>query len=284
MVRSFRIAWIALVLAIPLHPASAEGPLPETIRFLGPDGVTLVGYLFRPAAPSGRHPAVVMMHGRAGPYSTLARGEYGAQTLSQRHLMWGRAWSELGFLALLVDGFGPRGYPQGFPRHSYDDRPEVVNEVTVRPRDAYAALGYLQHRPDVDPGRVGLQGWSNGGSATLAAMAERPAAGEPGFRAAVAFYPACGLHGRFTEHYRAAAPVRIFIGDADEEVSPRRCLGFVEIARRDGSDVEITVYPGASHSFDDPGQRRQSVPANAAAFDDAAGKATAFMRERLGAP
>jgi len=191
-------------------------------------------------------------------------------------------WSSMGVVALLVDGFGPRGYPEGFPRHSYAQRPDAVNEVTVRPRDAYAALAYLQGRADVDPSRIGLQGWSNGGSAALAAMAEKPVANPTGFRAAIAFYPACGLHGRFTEHYRAVAPVRIHIGDADEEVSARHCLDFVETARRDGSDVEISLYPGATHGFDDPGRKRQSVPANAAAFDAAASAAMSFMRARLG--
>ena len=58
----------------------------------------------------------------------------------------------------------------GFPRHSYDNRPEELNEVTVRPLDAYGALAWLRTRADVDGARVGLQGWSNGGSATLAAM------------------------------------------------------------------------------------------------------------------
>src|SRR5205085_12518151 len=96
--------------------------------------------------PQGAHPArtpaVVMMHGRAGPYSSAANGVYDASTLSKRHQEWGHIWAQQGYLAILVDGFGPRGYPQGFPRFSYDSRPETLNEVTVRPLDAYGALTY----------------------------------------------------------------------------------------------------------------------------------------------
>ena len=33
-----------------------------------------------------------MMHGRAGPYSSLAKEVYDATTLSQRHQFWGRLW------------------------------------------------------------------------------------------------------------------------------------------------------------------------------------------------
>ena len=46
----------------------------------------------------------------------------------------------------------------------HGDRPAAVSEITVRPLDAYAALKYLRTRPDVKPDRIGIQGWSNGGS------------------------------------------------------------------------------------------------------------------------
>jgi carboxymethylenebutenolidase len=81
-----------------------------------------------------------MLHGRAGPYSSAAKGVYSAATLSQRHRQWGEFWAVRGYLALLVDSFGPRGYPGGFPAGSYDQRPEEVSEQTVRPLDAYGAL------------------------------------------------------------------------------------------------------------------------------------------------
>src|SRR6266702_170680 len=77
---------------------------------------------------------------------------------------------ERGYVAIMVDGFGPRGYPQGFPRFSYESRPAELNEVTIRPLDAYGALAYLRTRSDVLPDRIALQGWSNGGSAALSTM------------------------------------------------------------------------------------------------------------------
>src|SRR6516164_622136 len=83
---------------------------PARVTFGSADGkTTLVGYLYRPRG--ARAPAVVMMHGRAGAYSVRAEGVYDANTLSLRHKAWGRAWAEAGYVALLVDGFGPRGYP-----------------------------------------------------------------------------------------------------------------------------------------------------------------------------
>jgi len=269
--------------------AQSAGAVPERVAFASQDGhTTLVGYVFMPMhKPDARMPAVVMMHGRAGPYSTLAKGRYDASTLSQRHQMWGRLWSAQGFVALMVDGFGPRGYPQGFPRGSYNDRPKELDEVTVRPLDAYGALGWLRARADVVADRIGLQGWSNGGSAALATMAEGSTPGSAkGFTAALAFYPACGLKGQFDDGYRPYSPVRVFHGTADEEVSYKRCQKLIEKSHAQGGDITIKLYAGANHGFDDPGRKRQSVKANADATADARERAQRFfaMQLREGTP
>jgi len=268
--------------------APPPGPLPERVTFLSSDGhTTLVGYVFKAegsgAAPT---PAVVMMHGRAGAYSTAAHGIYDASTLSKRHRQWGRIWAQQGYLAILVDGFGPRGYPHGFPRFSYDSRPDELNEVTVRPLDAYGALAYLRTRSDVIADRIALQGWSNGGSAALATMSSTaPGIVSPtpatGFRAALAFYPACGMKGAFPAGIKPYAPVRVFQGSADEEVSPRRCAELVAKSRALGGDIQIKLYPDATHDFDDPGPSHQDNDANASATRDVIPRATGFFASVL---
>ena len=277
----------AAVLFGPLEPANASD-LPERVKFASAGSKTeLVGYVFKPAAmPRPRVPAVVMMHGRAGAYSSAAGGVYDSSTLSRRHRMWGELWAEAGYIALLVDGFGPRGYPGGFPRFSYHKRPPALNEVTIRPLDAYGALAYLRSRADVVPDRIGLMGWSNGGSATLAAMSlDAPGIQAPtretGFRAALAFYAGCGLKGHFEGGYRPYAPVRVFHGSDDEEVSPRLCDALVERSRWLGGEITIRIYEGATHGFDDPGRKRRRVPANAAAFADAVKRAQRFFAREL---
>jgi dienelactone hydrolase len=268
--------------------AAPLAPLPERVTFASADGkTTLVGYVFMPEAPHpARVPAVVMMHGRAGVYSSRANGKYEASTLSRRHQQWGHIWSGQGYIAVLVDGFGPRGYPQGFPRFSYDSRPEVLNEVTVRPLDAYGALAYLRSRNDVIADRIGLQGWSNGGSATLATMSSTsPGINAPtpatGFRGGLAFYPACGLKGQFNSGVLTYAPVRVFQGSADEEVSPRRCAELVEKSRALGSDMQFRLYPDATHNFDDPSPSHRDNDANADATEDVVPRAIEFFARLL---
>ncbi len=296
MIRLLRCIGLLLLSAFLMAPLMGAAPPPvlplaERVSFLSADGTTmLIGYVFKPQGPhAARVPAVVMMHGRAGAYSSAADGDYGATTLSRRHQQWGHLWAQQGYLAVLVDGFGPRGYPQGFPRFSYFSRPETLNEVTVRPLDAYGALAWLRTRNDVIPDRIALQGWSNGGSAALATMASAGAPGAApltpvtGFRGALVFYPACGLKDQFDDGLVPYAPVRVFLGSADEEISPRHCGQLIDRSRARGGDIQVTLYPGATHDFDDPGRKRRGVPANVAATGDAVSRAIAFLASILSA-
>jgi len=41
--------------------------------------------------------------------------------------------------------------------------------------------------------------------------------------------------------------------------------------------VTTALYPGATHDFDDPGEKRQSMPGNAAAKADAMTQAIAIV-------
>src|SRR5947209_2743047 len=81
---SARIAAAGLLLLLESPAAAAQERPPQRVDFPSADGKTmLVGYFF---APSKRHvpvPAVVLMHGRAGPYSSLAHGRFDASTLSK---------------------------------------------------------------------------------------------------------------------------------------------------------------------------------------------------------
>lgn len=288
-----RLALLGVLIALLVSPLAAtarttpprapEGLPSETVYFPSADGsVELVGYVFR-ASGGGAHPAVVMLHGRAGPYSTavnsgcerVARNERSpcdAHAVSRRHLQWGRIWADRGYVALLVDSFGPRGKAHGFGRRTHDDPArESVNERTVRPLDAIAGLRYLRTRSDVAGDRVALQGWSNGGSTVLNVVADTPAMQQAfgttaPFSAAAAFYPGCGTSAVDLRKYRSSTPLIVLLGDADEEVSPEICAKLLAGTAGDPK-VLVKRYPGASHDFDDPGRQRDA--ANASAYGDA---------------
>ena len=285
------LACITLGTLLAMSAASPAAD-PETVYFPSADGRTeLVGYLFKPAKGASRA-AVVMLHGRSGPYRStvkedckrVARGvesPCGAATLSGRHVQWGEFWAARGYLALHVDSFGPRGKGHGFGRftHGNPDRADV-NEISVRPLDAEGAYAWLSKREDVAAGRVFLQGWSNGGSTALNVM-HRQKAGAAGYRAALSFYPGCGPKALVDTRLAAGAPVSVLLGGADEEVSPRTCRSAIEDAKSRGMPIDFTWYDGAAHDFDNPLEARQAVEANRQAREASMRHAEAFFQSFL---
>ena len=282
-----RAATIAAMLSVLTSP-TALAQVPETVTFDSADvKVKLTGYLYLPDAkafPAPR-PAIVMLHGRSGVYRSGAK-HFDANSLASRTTLWGKFWAERGYVGLYVDTFGPRGYHRGFEAGTNDGRrPPDINEITLRPLDAYRGLAYLRSRSDVQKDRVFLQGWSNGGSAALSTMAEATAAMEKstrenGFRAAIAVYPACTpVTKHYGASYRSYAPVLLLIGTEDEEVSFRNCEKLAHASRR--GDVELVRYEGATHSYDTPNPKRTSVAANVTATVDTQARAEAFFRKLL---
>jgi dienelactone hydrolase len=276
---------VPVMLAMLATPAFAA---PDTVFFPSADGSTeIVAYLFKPPT-RGPHPAVVMLHGRGGPYSAnvnegctlvsrASPSACNASGLSKRHMMWGQYWAERGHVALLPDSFGPRGKAHGFERFTHDDPDRAeVNEKTVRPLDAEGALSWLRSQRDVIPDRIFLQGWSNGGSTALNVM-QRQGAKTSGYRAALAFYPGCGPKALLAPELTTTAPITLLLGSDDEEVSPARCQDMAQRSVAAGSKVDVVLYPGATHGFDDPGRSRQSISGNRSALEDALKRAIAFV-------
>ena len=217
----------------------------EAVSFPGPS-ITLQGRLYRPAG-DGPFPAFVLLHGCNGLWQREGQPY-------RSYEAWARHWQEHGYLALLVDSFGPRG-----EKEICTQRNRRISPERDRPRDAYAALRWLAARADVDAARIHLQGWSNGAMAVLSAIAE-DAPGRTGdgpqFRSAVAFYPGCGLAMRRLE-YRTHIPLLIEAGAADDWTPAVHCEALVQKFRGPSTPMDIDVYPGAHHAFDGFGAVRE---------------------------
>lgn len=229
---------LLMVAALVLHAAGVIAAdrveFPALKEFEGRP-ITLDGLLYRPDGP-GPLPALVLLHGCGGQYD-----QSGQLTLSNRR------WAELlrleGYVALLVDSFGPRGH-----RSICEQQKRTILESRERTEDAYAARQWLASQSYVSADRIGLMGWSYGGTGTLYGM--RAAQPHRGFRAAVAFYPGCVTLSRAKETYRSYAPLLILIGEADDWTPADACVKLTTTAQAAGAPVSIVTYPGAYHSFD----------------------------------
>jgi dienelactone hydrolase len=198
--------------------------------------VQLSALQYRPRG-AGTFPALVLLHGCGGMYAPSGN-------ITPSYRRWAERLAEDGYVALLVDSFNPRGH-----RTICELQKRPILESRERVEDAYAAARWLSQQPYVGAGRIGLLGWSNGGTGTLYAMRlERRL--EPAFRAAVAFYPGCRTLSRAKTPYQPYAPLLILSGGADDWTPAVPCADLVDIAKGRGAAAEIVIYPGAHHSFD----------------------------------
>ncbi|EKV31483.1 dienelactone hydrolase [Caenispirillum salinarum AK4] len=202
------------------------------------------GYLYRPEVAEGetdprpKRPAVVVSQGLGG--------------LKQaREHTYGRRLAEHGYVALVVDSFAVRGKDHD----SHSKRALAATESTML-ADAFAALRTLAHRPDVDPDRIGIVGFSYGGMITVLTAYEQMRRlfldGTPDanlkFAAHASFYGSSVP--RLDDPTATGAPVLILNGALDANVSLKRTGQIAEDLRRGGSPVEEVVLPGTYHQWD----------------------------------
>ena len=230
-----RLALVALLAAAPLWASGERVVVPNA-------AVELVGRLYKPTG-EGPFPAVVMLHGCNGLW-----GSDGEPT--KHYAWWAKHFQERGFMALLLDSFGPRGEKeictQGIRK---------IHPSRERAGDAHAASRWLKARPDVVTESIHLLGWSNGGMSVLQAVRDGSAGRDAAasFRSAVAFYPGC--KDLVERDYATRIPLLIQAGAADDWTPARHCEAVVAAASKKGGRVEIDVYEGAHHAFDGMGAR-----------------------------
>jgi len=252
--------------------------------------IELTGLFFTPDPSAGGFPAVVALHGCDGMYSTLPsrRGK-----LSLRHQAMADLLVAEGYAVLFPDSFNPRG------RREVCTQPVRTQSITPSNRrlDVLGALDYLRARSDIAAKRIALLGWSHGGSAVLAAMnARQPIVAaylaqldDPAefFLTAIAFYPGCYASLYSRDGYAPAAPVTVFIGEADDWTSPKPCVALAKAMEAKRLPLHVRTYPDAYHGFDAPELARPRHlalpnglrPGNGVTIaSDAAARADAYAR------
>jgi len=254
----------------------------------GQASTALDGYLFRPPG-DGRHPAVVGLHGCGGMFSRTTG------LITPIYQAWAAEFNRQGYAALLVDSFRPRGHGEMCSIQGFD-----LDLYRKRPKDAYAALWFLQNQGFVRGDRIGLVGWSQRGGATLFSIGAqslgRPSALPQGdFRAVVAFYPGSCNESRLPASWTSAIPLLVLMGAEDVWTQMAPCKTFLDGAIARGARIETQIYPGAYHAFDAPNLPRRELPdyrtgagvvpivgTDAAARADALARVPAFLARFLG--
>ena len=207
------------------HAISRSADLPR---------ITIDGKLFLPSGKQSqveKYPLVMVVPGSLG--------------VAPSHLAHAETLVGEGFAAFVLDSFGARN---------------VTSTVADQTQFSFAASAYdvlatwkvLAAHPRIDPGRIGAQGHSRGGSAVLTAATRRFAdavLGQgAGLRSVLAAYPWSGH--QFLDPRIGTTEIRVLMGDADEWCSPMQVQGHCHAIQLTGGAVTMRLVGGAQHSFD----------------------------------
>lgn len=207
-------------------------------------------------------PAVVLLHGSGG--------------IDGRGADHSRALQKAGMATLEVFMFNKGQRPRG-------GHTETLSH-------AFGALQYLAARPDIDPARIGVMGFSWGGNLAVRTASQATWAaffpnGGPKFAAHVAFYAVWYMHENIAKSPDTAAvyaeltgaPLRLVAGGQDTYGPPDAARRFMD-ALPDSQRTLMTLdyYPDATHGFDSPPGMDRTISDPAANLGQ--GGSVAFIR------
>jgi dipeptidyl-peptidase-4 len=224
------------------------------------DGVTLDGWMLKPSQfdSARRYPVVVFVYGEAASQTVVDRWGAG-------RMLFHRALAEAGYIVLSVDN---RGTPA--PKGAAWRKAEYGAVGDLSSREQAAAIRALTARHAfLDRERIGIWGWSGGGSNTLQAMFRFPDVFHVGVSVAPvpdkALYDTIyqerymGLPKDNTEGYRVASPINfakdlkghllLIHGSGDDNVhyqgTERLINRLIELRK----SFDVMVYPNRTHAI-----------------------------------
>jgi dienelactone hydrolase len=198
--------------------------------------LTIHAQVLVPGKRDGKIPAMIIVHGSGG-------------MRDAREFAYAREFNALGVAGVVIDSFTPRGI-----KSSVRDQSTVSSyDMLV---DAVSTLKAIANHPAIDPARIGMIGYSKGGTVAVKLALQRYmqplTGGEAGFATLIAMYPWCGdmpLDFRPT----SSAPLHMLLGADDRYVGVEGCNEYGKKFASAGGNLTLKIYPGAQHGWDTPG-------------------------------
>jgi len=197
----------------------------ETVSYKSGDD-TVSGYLALPSG-GGKHPAIIVIHEWWG--------------LNDWVKQQADKFASQGYVALAVDLYRGKAAANADEAHQLmrglpDDRGL---------RDLEAAFAYLSSRPDVDAGKIGSIGWCMGGGWSLKLGVDQPK-----LAAVVLNYGMLPTDPAAIAKIKA--PVLGNFGADDKGITPDSVKAFESAMKSDGKTIDVKIYQGAGHAFENP--------------------------------
>lgn len=230
----------------------AQTPKTQTVQF--PSGKeTIGGFLAVPDKP-GAYPGIIVVHEWWGLNDWVKE-----QT---------EKLAEQGYIALAVDLY--RGKVAADPSEAHELMRGLPQDRGIR--DLQAAYDYLAARKDVKPGRIGSIGWCMGGGFSL-----QLAIHQPRLAACVVNYGS--LPTDPNDIQQILAPVLGNFGADDKGITPADVQAFDKTMKGLNRRIDVKIYPGAGHAFENPNNTNGYRPEAAA---DAWKRTLVFLHNALG--
>ncbi|HET7442525.1 MAG TPA: prolyl oligopeptidase family serine peptidase, partial [Terriglobales bacterium] len=231
---------------------------PKYLEFKADDGETLYGQLLLPSEGngSGKIPLIISVYG--GPAGQLVKNSWGDGTELFHQLL-----SRRGFAIFSVDN---RGTPDRGRQFSASIRKQCG---AIELKDQLSALNsLLAQYPQLDKDRIGVWGWSNGGSMTLYSMTHSQM-----FKAGVSVAPVTDWHNYdsiYTERYmglprdnvkgyedssipKAAGNLHgallLVHGTSDDNVHLQNSIQMINALVKADKPFHLMMYPDKTHSI-----------------------------------
>lgn len=232
------------------------------------DGVQLDGWMIKPPDfdPQKKYPVLFYVYGE--PWGQTAVDSWGGLTR-----IWHTMLAQQGYIVASVDNRGtpsPRGRAW---------RKIIYRKIgIVNSQDQANAARAIAKWPYVDPARIGIWGWSGGGSSTLNAMFRYPDVYQVGLSVApvpdIKYYDTiyqeryCGLPQDHPDEWKQSAPITfasqlrgqlmVVHGTGDDNVHYQGTEALVNALVAANKQFSIMPYPNRSHGiYEGPGTTRQ---------------------------
>ncbi|MEQ8935028.1 MAG: dienelactone hydrolase family protein [Amphiplicatus sp.] len=246
---------LAAALALAAAACGEEQTVAERNALLAP-----AYQLFEPEG-DGPFPVAILVPGCGGLF-----GDEGPKEIMRDYA---REATLRGYIALVVDSFTPRDI--GFDKARKLVCAGVMLRGAYRAGDILAAIDYARSLPNASPDGYVIAGWSHGGWAVMDAMTfDMASNGPPGLvdppRNALAAidgvyltYPYCGFGARTNKHRWTKAPaVSIVVVEGDTVSSAESCTKAFVNMRKSGVTLDIEMFRGVTHAFDESDQTAKS--------------------------
>ena len=234
----------------------------ELFQFTSSEGVPLNGWMLKPLNfdSSVKYPVLLVQYSGPGSQEVMNQWEIG----------WEYYLSTKGYLVVSVDGRGTGGRGADFLKCTYQQM------GVLETKDQVETALYLGKQSYVDKSRIGIWGWSYGGSMVLWTMST----GEPIFKAGISVAPVTDWRlyntaytERFmrtpeenTDGYERSSAIRqaeklngrllLIHGTADDNVHVQNTYLYTEALVAAGKQFDMQIYTDKNHSITGSQTRR----------------------------